>query len=594
MTLVTGLFLLFSFVSPVLSRSESQPGAASSSRVCRRWGHTSSLFENILHIYGGHLWREEANIGTDNSTLSRDFISLDLSIDFPLANTSFIGLQVPPKPGPPKVEHGSFWVNEAQSKLVFYGGSFEQNPTNVNDTVEAFSLWSYDLQTSQWQKETTSGDPISRASVGASAYYKGTGYYRGGQIDSTTSSGWPAGDNLILSGMLTVDLAKSSFINKTQGFSVFRFQDAQNTGFQYKDGNLVPITFNGRDYLVNLAGGGPRGHALPLDNVYIYDIEVDKWYRQPVSGPVPINTRGACTVANYAPDNSSIQITMFGGVVYNAAKDSFDATDNTWILTIPSFSWIFAGNSTAPIGPGERQDHTCHISGSQMVVIGGRNGSNACENSGMWVFDTAKLEWQTSFTTDTSYLVPKAVTNIIQGDANGGAPWDNLPFKKGPDNTSPFYNVTSSPSTGSGNQTPAGAIAGGVVGGLIFIGAIAVVLWLYRKKSLERMTDAPVPPPPDDNQEHEQREKGTKISELGNQTPSSYAAGYNAHPAQLYGDSSFPVELDTRAQGLDSSASSPMVYELPSRYTRINIGPTSNQPLIQTYQENIEVAHAVR
>ncbi|KAK6538379.1 hypothetical protein TWF694_011259 [Orbilia ellipsospora] len=146
--------------------------------------------------------------------------------------------------------------------------------------------------------------------------------------------------------MFTINFKTFQVTNITQGFNIFEFQDPGNTGFQYKDGNLIPITFDGKDYLINLSGGGPRGHALPLDNVYIYDILAGKWYRQPVSGAAPTNTRGACTVTNYAPDNSSIQIVFFGGRIYSQTKNDFFATDDTWVLTIPSFTASSIPNAT--------------------------------------------------------------------------------------------------------------------------------------------------------------------------------------------------------------------------------------------------------
>ncbi|KAF3914752.1 hypothetical protein AA313_de0210384 [Arthrobotrys entomopaga] len=372
--------------------------------------------------------------------------------------------------------------------------------------------------------------------------------------------------------MFTIDFKTLQIINKTQGFEVFEFQDPRNTGLQYKDGNLIPITFNGKDYLINLSGGGPRGHALPLDNVYIYDIFADKWYRQPVSGASPTNTRGACTVTNYAPDNSSIQIIFFGGKIYSQTKNDFFATDDTWVLTIPSFTWIHVGNNTAPIGPGPREEHTCHLTGSQMIVIGGQNSSSICEKPGVWVFDTTKLSWKSNFTADTSYLVPKMVSDIISGGENGGAPWDNLPLKKGPDPASPFYNITGVQHSKT-KSTPVGAITGAVIGGVILVAVAAIASYVFYKRLRQKTTNAPIPPPAGPQDDH-YVEKGHPFLEFGSPKSSSIAPFYStlgaAQPVQLHGDTSFPVELPSQSQGPVSPIVADHIYELPNRQSVIS------------------------
>ncbi|KAK6352090.1 hypothetical protein TWF730_008921 [Orbilia blumenaviensis] len=531
------------------------PGTINSdARVCKRWAHSSALSSNTLYVYGGNARRQQSELGTRNLTINRDFISLDLSNDFELTDAPFVGLPIPPIPGPAKVLQGAFWVDDAEPKITLYGGSFNPNPQDRTDVVEDFSLWSYSPAISEWKEEETRGDPVLRASRGASTYYKGVGYYRGGQLDNLTVPDWPDGDRgvVILSGMLKVDLATSSIINETEasGHDVFQFQNPQNTGLQYRDGTLIPVTFNKRDYLINFAGGGPRGHALPLGSVYVYDIERATWYRQPVSGDAPENTRAACAVANYAPDKSSVQIIVYGGLIYNQALEDFEATSDMWILTIPGFQWIPVAPGSAFRGPGTRQDHTCHLVGSQMLVVAGRNNSNICEGSGIWVFDTAKLEWQTSFVANSLYTVPTLVSNTIGGDSNGGISWDNLPVIPPPDINSPFYNMTSG-STSASKTLSGGAIAGIVIGALALLGIGPAGWYLYKRYFRRDLEEAPLPPPIDDHESDPTKVtyggSPNEIPELGSPTPSSHAPRYSTlsgyEPAQLHGDSSLPVEL---------------------------------------------------
>lgn len=69
------------------------------------------IFDKTLYIYGGNARRVQSEIGTRNLTINRDLVALDFSNDFTFADTPFVGLPVPPVPGPAKVLQGSFWVN---------------------------------------------------------------------------------------------------------------------------------------------------------------------------------------------------------------------------------------------------------------------------------------------------------------------------------------------------------------------------------------------------------------------------------------------------------------------------------------------------
>ncbi|KAK6513587.1 hypothetical protein TWF506_008024 [Arthrobotrys conoides] len=520
--------------------------------------------------------------------IDRDFVNLDLSKDFVVADTPFVGLPVPPVPGPAKVLQGSFWVNERDSKFTLYGGTFNPDRRNRTDIVEPLSFWSYYLPTSTWRKEEARGDLILGASRGASTYYKDVGYYRGGQIDNFTTPNWRGGDSgtVILSGMLKVDLATITITNETRhsGYDVFKFE---NSGLVYRDGNLIPVTFNKRDYLINFAGGGVRGNGLPLKDVYVYDIERSSWYRQPTSGGPPTNTRGGCVVANYAPDNSSIQIIFYGGLNYNVDKGDFEAIDSMWILSIPGFEWIPVAPGNRPRGPGARQDHTCHIRGSQMLVVGGRNDSRICEGSGIWVFDTSKLEWQTSYIANSPYTVPTTVSSAIGGSSNGGVSWDGLPKVAPPDINSPFYNITGGNS--SEKKSPsAGVIAGSVIGGLVGLGLIGLVVWYFYKRNRDKkLDDAPLPPQIEDQGAFDPTKNvyggpPNEISELGSPAPSSQAprystlSGYN-EPAQLHGDSAFPVELYSPPLGHELPPESRGVYEVQSKNTVGSEGAGTNE-----------------
>jgi len=62
-----------------------------------------------------------------------------------------------------------------------YGGAYQ---LYVQEKPAVFQLWSYNTQTDTWVAVDTVGDNITRAALGASAYYQGVGYYRGGYEDA--------------------------------------------------------------------------------------------------------------------------------------------------------------------------------------------------------------------------------------------------------------------------------------------------------------------------------------------------------------------------------------------------------------------------
>ncbi|KAK6538380.1 hypothetical protein TWF694_011260 [Orbilia ellipsospora] len=79
--------------------------------------------------------------------------------------------------------------------------------------------------------------------------------------------------------------------------------------------------------------------------------------------------------------------------------------------------------------------------------------------------------------------------------------------------------------------------------------------------------EVPIPPPVSSGDNNDP-EKSNRVLELGNPAPSSAAPRYsttsNAQPAQLQGDSSFPVELSGQSQGPVSPIVADYVYELPN------------------------------
>jgi len=102
------------------------------------------------------------------------------------------------------------------------------------------------------------------------------------------------------------------------------------------------------------------------------------------------------------------QIYMYGGQsIYN--EEPFN---DMWILSLPSFTWIqvpeLADNPAGRIG------HTCHASGSEMLILGGWTTQGVCDDDNLHIFDMSNLAWETTFRPDTTYSVPEIVVSALE------------------------------------------------------------------------------------------------------------------------------------------------------------------------------------
>ncbi|KAF3227590.1 hypothetical protein TWF106_009107 [Orbilia oligospora] len=312
-----------------------------------------------------------------------------------------------------------------------------------------------------WSAVTAKGDPVSRATFGASAFANDVGYYRGGQQDAHTTPGYPEpADFRLLAGMRTFNMTSGEFDSDNSTIKVYG--DPISLG--YRQGALVPIKLAGRDYLISYAGGGRRGTGLKLDNVYVYDIERQEWFQQPTAGDVPTNVRGV-----------------------------FTQSQQMWILSIPAFQWVFVDRTDA-LQPRGLQDHTCHLQGTNMLVVGGRNFSSQCDNNPVKVFNVSTLKWEPKYSAfPATYRLPYEVFAVIGGDSMGNSKWADKPFVTPTDTNSPFYKfgqATTSqsptldvPSPSGPNPTNRdGVIVGATIGSIAGVSILLAVISILRRK----------------------------------------------------------------------------------------------------------------
>ncbi|KAL8835214.1 MAG: hypothetical protein Q9170_003410 [Blastenia crenularia] len=172
---------------------------------------------------------------------------------------------------------------------------------------------------------------------------------------------------------------------------------------------------------------------IPMDVVHLYDIETNVWFPVTTSGAtLPSGRTEFCLGVSRAPDDSSFQVTMYGGSPYNTRS-----LDDVWVLSVPSFRWISVNdtNNQERLSDGPeagRNGHTCAMwKDSQMLVLGGIYARPAatpigsdrkvsvCDTvySPVRLLDTSTYTWQSGYSPEfDTYTVPMVVSDVIGGE----------------------------------------------------------------------------------------------------------------------------------------------------------------------------------
>lgn len=145
--------------------------------------------------------------------------------------------------------------------------------------------------------------------------------------------------------------------------------------------------------------------------------------------------------------------------------------------------------------------------------------SPSCEQPGIYVLDTTELAWKTSYTANTVYTTPDndEIVAVTGGRGTGSSVAGSgyaIGLGANDTDTSADFQLQD-PSSSGGSKSNTGAIAGGVVGGILALALLAGLLWyflIHRKKKREQDS---------------MREKQTLASsgDSANGSPSSQLAG---------------------------------------------------------------------
>ncbi|MCJ1449290.1 MAG: hypothetical protein MMC23_009810 [Stictis urceolatum] len=350
---------------------------------CQRFDHQSILKDDILYVDGGTQtfvgkneggWADgDITIGNNNYLIT---VNMTRSWDWKRPHNiteTFINKTANPNTGtwPPQVVRGSlFSGTAADSKIYLYGGttSFRNVsfPGFQSPMPDQYTLWSYDTNTSNWDQYDVRDDAPLRVNSGASAEAPDLGLAFV-FIDNGSASGtsYLRDVKQFLGGMIAID-------TKTQAAK--NISTAEATGNEpLSRSKITYVSGIGEKGILVLIGGSSKkidefdssdiGQLARMDTVTVFDIaSIDSgkpaWYRQKTSGDVPSGRVDHCLVSTSAPDNSSYQITMYGGRAGDAAL-----VDDVWTLSIPAFRWtkFFSGSSP-------RFGHTCHVVGKRQML----------------------------------------------------------------------------------------------------------------------------------------------------------------------------------------------------------------------------------
>ncbi|KAF2281401.1 uncharacterized protein EI97DRAFT_472800 [Westerdykella ornata] len=402
---------LFLAVSSCISRSEQRKDPLKD--FCRIFGHQTTVVDRRMIVDGGLVNFAPLSASSLNysSTWMRSGDLNNTNEGFPKYVT------VTKNESVPSVHGGVLWADATNKQVYMYGGEFGDGQP------QDFQLWFYDLEYDSWNTTSPSGSNVQRAAWGAGAgatdQAKAIGYYYGGYLTNASVPGY--GAQTPLSNMVVYDMIENSFRNQSGPDNTPRAEGVM----QYVpvgDAGLL-VYFGGLEFP---NGGSSRGPQ----EILVYSIGDDLWYRQTATGDIPEQRRRFCAGLAHAQDRSSFNIYLYGGASIGDGVGFGDV----YVLSLPSFTWIKFWPRPED-GVGATFPHhslSCDVVGnSQMIIMGGHfpNMTNDCDMPmvyGQHGLDLGKnnplgAKWASYNPNLTTYQVPTEIARTIGGGPTGGA-----------------------------------------------------------------------------------------------------------------------------------------------------------------------------
>ncbi|KAL8898506.1 MAG: hypothetical protein Q9207_006661 [Kuettlingeria erythrocarpa] len=405
----------------------------------------ATVFNDTLFVDGGE-------ITTFNSTedlhvtLSTTVDTIDLSQRFNIGNSELwkhiAKNTTASKLGPPSLNDGAIFSNGLS--LWLYGGARNSLESRTDNTIPPNGIWRYDIAAGQWSQPSPGGDPVERLYRGTFTQARNsTAFYLGGiksPLGDAVFYGEFESEEHLVQGLLLFDENAQSFSNvSTTGLNL---HGTANDGFLTCIETLgtqgVLVAFGGYTNIpakstnFRFDDAEEFGLQWPMQNITVYDIATQSWYRQKATGDVPSWRYNGCSVVVTAADGSSHSIYVFGGWGPLLAG-------TVYVLSIPSFIWI-----RVPLEETQRYRHRCHLMGqNHMLVVGGikpnfthgrgpidfHAGVGSCDhdpkfNQGLGIFSLNNHTWTTDYDPVNGaepYQVHPSISKVIGGNTTGGA-----------------------------------------------------------------------------------------------------------------------------------------------------------------------------
>ncbi|KAF7556290.1 hypothetical protein G7Z17_g1488 [Cylindrodendrum hubeiense] len=455
----------------------------------RRAMHSIVVLNDILYIEGGQIATysdgEEENsypsVGV-NQTLS-------LSLSESWTNSSEIF---------DTIDHGdmrsvyefSLWADSNSGNIYRWGGNtvFQIETSSDDETLWALVTDGSGGGTWSTSKPADSSvfNSIYQTVQGAAAYCGDLGFYLGGFGSNGSDPKIDISVNdvaLPIPGLLTYNMSSRAWSNE----SAVPMNSPDGT---FAKGEAICFDKFGPNRLLMVFGGDSPSRTSADDfklngfsNVTFYDPISKQWHWQSTRGEMPDEREYFCAVGAHGL-NGTYEIFVYGG-----RGESADAIGDIHILSLPGFQW-FKTNITAPA----RVFHDCALVGrSQMVVVGGLTMQFEWQEPDPWkqglgILDLNALEWSDRYNVDSSdYTSPVIVLDWYENGGLDTVDWSTNDVRElfssaYVGSTSSSSSATASSTSERSKSTPTGAIAGGVVGGVVFLCLVGIGAWVFRRK----------------------------------------------------------------------------------------------------------------
>ena len=209
----------------------------------------------------------------------------------------------------PDVEGGILWSDNTNMLFYQWGGQFQTSPENP-------TLYIYDTIYNTWNTTTADLSEISRIAYGAgtTVEQRAEGYYYGGWLSNQSIAGW-SGPRIASSNIIKYDMNAGTFSNSSGPDNLGRaegamvFLPASDNGLLIYFGGVIDMG-NGSAVGANMTVSSrsricSRNTDLCMKEIWIYDLNSEKWYNQTATGDVPDMRGKFCAGATWPTDQSS-------------------------------------------------------------------------------------------------------------------------------------------------------------------------------------------------------------------------------------------------------------------------------------------------